>query len=160
MSAFITLLTPMLDEDSLVAAIVAQGFDEANLIRSEQPVPLRGWQGGRQANIVLRMEHTGDAYNDVGFLRGPTGYTAILSDDHARFGPDWLSRITGAYQTAWSAKQTRIAAAERERLEEERRHLVETQRQAVHERAKKLGYRVQETREGETIRLVLVKRTY
>jgi len=30
----------------------------------------------------------------------------------------------------------------------------------VHERAKKMGYHVRETHEGETIRMVLVKRTY
>jgi hypothetical protein len=160
MSAYITLLTPMLDEECLVAALVDQGVHEANIVRSVQPVPLRGWQQGRQANIVLPKEHTGDAYNDIGFLRGPTGYTAILSNDYARFGPEWLSRVSARYQSHWTTKQARIAAEERRRLEEERQRVVEAQRQAVHERAKRMGYRVQETREGETIRLVLVKRTY
>lgn len=37
---------------------------------------------------------------------------------------------------------------------------VELEELRQHERAKKMGYRVQETREGETIRMVLVKRTY
>ncbi len=46
--------------------------------------------------------------------------------------------------------QERIAA-------EERQMWVETQRQAVHERAKKMGFRVQGTREGETIRMILVR---
>lgn len=45
-------------------------------------------------------------------------------------------------------------------MEEERQRLVEAQRKTVHEKAKKLGYQVKESREGETIRLVLVKRTY
>ena len=49
---------------------------------------------------------------------------------------------------------------ERRRVEEERQRVVEAQRQTVHERAKKMGYRVQESRVGETVRLVLVKRTY
>ncbi len=160
MSAYITLVTPMLDEECLVAAIVDQGFREANLIRSEHPVPLRGWQKGRHANIVLPKEHTGDAYNDVGFLRGPAGYTAILSNDHHRFGQSWLSKVSAAYQARSAAKQERLAAEDRRRLEEERRCVVEAQRQAVHERATKMGYRVQETREGDTIRLVLVKRAY
>mgnify|MGYP001151820409 CR=1 FL=1 len=160
MSAYITLATPMLDEECLVAAIVDQGFDETNLVRSETPLVLRGWQRGRSAHIVLRKEHTGDAYNDIGFLRGTIGYTAILSDDHGRFGRAWLSRVSANYQAHWSAKQERLAEQERRRLEEERRRLVEAQRQAVHERARKMGYRVQETRVDETIRLVLVKRTY
>ena len=160
MSAYITLVTPMLDEECLVAAIVDQGFSEVNIVRSVAPVALRGWQKGRQANIVLPKEHTGDAYNDIGFLRGPTGFTAILSNDYARFGQEWLSTVSAHYQAHWTAKQERLAAEERRRLEEERQRVVEAQRLAVHERAKKMGYRVQETREGETIRMVLVKRTY
>jgi hypothetical protein len=160
MSAYVTLVTPMLDEDCLAAAIVDQGFPEASIVRSVEPIVLRGWQKGRQAHVVLPKEHTGDAYNDIGFLRGPTGFTAILSNDYARFGPEWLSRVSARYQAHWSAKQERLAAEERRQLEEERQRVVEAQRQAVHERARKMGYQVKETREGETLRLVLVKRTY
>lgn len=160
MSAYITLATPMLDAECLVAAIVDQGFLEANIVRSAEPVALRGWKQGQHAHIVLRKEHTGDAYNDIGFLSGQTGFTAILSDDYARFGPEWLSRVSSRYQAHWSAKQERLAVEERRRVEEERQRVVEAQRQTVHERAKKMGYRVQESRVGETVRLVLVKRTY
>jgi hypothetical protein len=71
-----------------------------------------------------------------------------------------LSKVSAAYQARSAAKQERLAAEDRRRLEEERRCVVEAQRQAVHERATKMGYRVQETREGDTIRLVLVKRAY
>ena len=155
-----TLATPMLDEECLIAAIVDQGFHEPSLVRSETPIALRGWPGGRHAHIVLRKELTGDAFNDIGFLRGTTGYNAILSNDYARFGPDWLARVSTCYQSHWTEKQGRLAAEERRRLEEERQRVVEAQRQAVRERAKKMGYRVQETREGEMIHLVLVKRTY
>jgi hypothetical protein len=160
MSAYITLMTPMVDEECLVAALVAQGFAAASIERSEVPLALRGWQKGRQANIVLRKEHTGDAYNDIGFLRTPTGYTAILSNDYARFGKEWLSRVHASYQDHVAARRERLAAEERRRLEEERQRLVEAQRAAVHEKAKKLGYRVEETREGDKIRLVLVKRVF
>jgi len=38
--------------------------------------------------------------------------------------------------------------------------LVETQRQTVHDKARKLGYQVQEKREGDVLRLVLVKRVF
>lgn len=160
MSAYVTLVTPMIDEPCLVAAIVEQGFAEAHIVRSATPVALRGWQNGRQAHIVLRKEHTGDAFNDIGFLRSATGYTAILSNDYAKFGPEWLSRVSARYNAHWTEKQAQLAVEERRRIEEERRWLVEAQRQAVHERAKKLGYQVKESREGETVRLVLVKRTY
>jgi hypothetical protein len=124
MSAYMTLVTPMLDEECLVAAIVDQGFCEANIVRSEHPVLLRGWQRGRQANVVLPREHTVDAYNDIGFLRGPTGYTAILSNDNAQFGSEWLSRVSARYRVHWSAKLARITAEERQQLEEERQRVV------------------------------------
>ena len=160
MSAYITLMTPMTDEACLVAAIVDQGFDERAIGRSVTPTELRGWQHGRQANVVLRKEQTGDSYNDIGFLRTPTGFTAILSNDHSQFGREWLSRVNQRYQFHSAEREERLAVEERRRLEEERQRLVEAQRQAVHERAKKMGYQVKETREGETIRLVLVKRAY
>lgn len=160
MSAYITLVTPMFDEECLLDAIVDQGFPLSSIVRSVEPIALRGWQGGRQAHIVLPKEHTGDAYNDIGFLRGPTGFIAILSNDYAKFGPEWLSGVRARYEAHWSAKQERLAVEERRRVEEERRRIVEAQRQFVHERAKAMGYRVQETRNGDTIRLVLVKRTY
>ncbi len=160
MSAYITLMTPMTDEDCLIAAIIDQGIAAAAIERSVSPAPLRGWQGGRQANIVLRKEHTGDVFNDIGFLRTPTGYAAILSNDYARFGPDWLSRVHTRYTHHETAKVERLAADERRRLDEERQKLVEAQKAAVQEKAKKLGYQVKESREGDTIRLVLVKRVY
>ena len=97
----------------------------------------------------------------MGFVASPTGYQAFVSGyDHPRFGKGWLAQLNSRYQAHWTSKQERIAAEERRRIEEERQRLIEAQRQAVHERAKKMGYRVQETREGQTIRMVLVKRTY
>jgi sulfatase maturation enzyme AslB (radical SAM superfamily) len=42
----------------------------------------------------------------------------------------------------------RLAAEERQRMEEERKRLVEAQRVAVHEKAKKLGYQIKESRQG------------
>lgn len=160
MSAYVTLATPMLDEECLVAAIGEQGFDLSRLERSPVAVDLRGWGSGRKAHVVLRREHTGDQYNDIGFVRGDAGYTAILSDDHPKFGRDWLARVSSSYAKMWSAKMARLAAEESRRIEEEQQRVVEAQRKSVHERARKMGYRVQESRVGASIRLVLVKRTY
>lgn len=160
MSAYITLKTPMVDETCLIAAIEDAGVKRSALEISTQPVPLRGWRRDQMANIILRKEITGDAFNDVGFLSTPTGYTAILSDDHPRFGRAWLNRIHEHYKARWAEKERMLAEAERQKEEEKRRALVEAQRIAVHQRAKKLGYRVKESREGEIIRLVLVKRSY
>lgn len=164
MSAYITLLTPMTDQECLLAALADLGFDAAKIEVHATPVSLVGYAGDRRAqaaNIVIRREHVGAASNDVGFLASATGYQAFVSGyDHPRFGAGWLTQLISRYQIHLTAKHERIAAEERRRLEEERQRVVEAQRQAVHERARKMGYQVQETREGEKIRLVLVKRTY
>lgn len=164
MSAYITLVTPMLDEECLLAALADLGFDASKVEVHATPVNLVGYMGDRRshaANIVIRRQHVGRASNDIGFLASSTGYQALVSGfDHPRFGSGWLSQLGNRYQSHWTAKQERVAAEERRRMEEERQRTIEAQRLAVHERAKKMGYRVRETREGETIRMILVKRTY
>ncbi len=164
MSAYLRLMTPMIDRECLLAALADLGFDGTKVEIHEAPVALVGYQGdgrAQTANVVIRRQHLGAASNDIGFLATPTGYQAIVSDyDRARFGDGWLAQLVARYEAHRQVKQERLAAEERRRAEEERRRLVEAQRQAVYERAKKMGYRVTETREGETVRLVLVKRTY
>lgn len=160
MSAYIRLATPMTDEDCLVAALLDTGVVPEAIVRSAHPIALRGWQRDRTAHIVLRREHTDERTNDIGFLRTETGYVAVLSNDASTLGAKWLSRVIDRYRVRAEERQARLAAEERRRADEQRRMLVEAQRTAVHERAKKLGYRVEETREGEGYRLVLVKRTY
>lgn len=159
-----TLLTPMTDQECLLAALAELGFDSSKVEIHSVPVNLVGYHGDKReqtANIVIRRQNVGMASNDVGFLASATGYQAFVSGyDHPRFGTQWMSQLNARYQTQWTAKQERLAAEERRRVEEERLRLVEAQRVAVHERAKKLGYQVKETREGETVRLILIKRTY
>ncbi len=128
------------------------------------PVQLVGYSGDRRAqtaNIVIRRQFVGVRSNDVGFLASPTGYQAHVSGfDHPQFGTGWISQLHECYQRHSAAKLERLAAEERHRLEEERKKLVEAQRSAVLEKAKKLGYQVKESLEGDTLRLVLVKRVY
>lgn len=164
MSAYLTLLTPMTDQECLLSALVDLGFDQAKVEVHATPVQLVGYAGdrrGQTANIVVRRQHVGAASNDVGFLATAIGYQALVSGyDHPRFGAGWITQLSQRYQVHEGAKKERLAAEERRRLEEQRQQLVEAQRQAVHERAKKMGYRVEEKREGDKLRLVLVKRTY
>lgn len=176
MSAYITLATPMVECDVLVDALADVGFDRSSVEIHEQAAPLVGYDGrsrGQVAHIVIRRQFVGAASNDIGFEKTTTGYRAYISDyDRGRYGAEWLSRLHERYRhharmkTERLERETREAEArERVRLEaqareEERVRLVEAQRQSVVERAKKLGYRVEESREGETIRLVLVKRVY
>ncbi len=164
MSAYITLTTPMTDEESLLAALAELGFDERKVEVHASPVELVGYQGDRRtqtATLIIRRQHIGPASNDIGFVSTPTGYKAVVSAyDRRAFGPAWLSKLDASYQVHWHAKQQRLAAEERRHLEAERQRVVEAQRAAIHERAQKLGYHVKETREGGTIRLALVRRTY
>ncbi|MCX4242518.1 DUF1257 domain-containing protein [Paraliomyxa miuraensis] len=164
MSAYITLMTPMTDEECLLEALAELGFDRSKVEVHATPVQLVGFAGDRRqrtANLVIRRQHVGSMSNDIGFLATATGYHAIVSDyDRAHHGQGWLAQLGARYQEHWNAKRERLAAEERRRLEAERQRVVEAQRAAIHERARKLFYRVEETRDGETIRLALVKRTY
>lgn len=178
MSAYITLATPMVDQECLLAALTELGFAAEHIEVHDQAVPLVGFEGDRrtvQGHVVIRKQHVGRASNDLGFERTATGYRAHVSDhDRSRYGPGWMAKLHERYQVHDGIKRARLereareAAIEARRLaelemrrrEEERQRLVEAQRQAVRDKARKLGYRVKETREGETLRLVLVKRVY
>jgi len=174
MSAYITMMTPMVDQECLLDALVQTGFKRSVIEISSAPVPLHGPQA-RKGNIIVRREHLNPSWEDIGFLRTSVGYQATVSaDSRSPYGKEWLARVFSAYEAKYAEKQARLereareaeiearrkAEAERIRMEEERRRVVEAQRLAVHEKAKKMGYQIKETREGETLRLVLVKRTY
>jgi hypothetical protein len=178
MSAYVTLTTAMVDLECLLQALNLMGFPKSNLVVTDNPIQLQGYEGRQRpevANVVIPRKHIGPSSNDVGFLATPTGYRLIVSEyDRGRFGQSWLLQVSNHYSTAMTEKKARLereareaeiearrkAEAERIRMEEERRRLIKAQRLAVHEKAKKMGYQIKETREGETLRLVLVKRTY
>lgn len=179
MSAYVTLMTPMVDQECLLLALAELGYDQSRVEIHDVPKLLVGYEGTtrfQSAHLILRREFVGPASNDVGFLKQATGYRLIVSEfDQNRFGQGWLARLSASYNGHSAAKAAsleraareaaeiearRKAEAERIRMEEERRRLVESQRLAVHEKAKKMGYQIKETREGDVLRLVLVKRTY
>ncbi len=164
MSAYITLATPMTDQQCLLDALADLGFGPDKVEVHADATQLVGYVGDRRqqrAHVVIRRRFVGTASNDVGFELTSTGYRAHVSGfDHPRYGTGWLSKLSARYQEHHAAKLARLAEEERRRLEEERRKLVEAQRQAVHAKARKMGYRVKETREGDSLRLVLVKRVY
>ena len=164
MSAYITLMTPMTDQECLLAALADVGFVHSKVEVHDSPVPLVGYEGASRAqtaHLVIRRQNVGSASNDLGFLATPTGFQSIVSDyDQQRYGASWLAQVSERYRAHSAAKMERLAVEERQRMEEERKRLVEAQRVAVHEKAKKLGYQIKESRQGETVRLVLIKRTY
>ena len=154
----------MTDQECLVCALVDMGFNQQMIEVHALAVPLVGYAGDQRAltaNIVIRRQHIGPSSNDLGFVSTNTGYHAVVSNyDTSQFGTAWISRLCARYDVHWNAKKDRLEAAELRRVEEERKRIVEAQRTAIHERAKKMGYSVVEKREGESLRLVLVKRTY
>ena len=179
MSAYITLATPMIDQECLVAALADMGFGADRVEVHHESVPLVGYEGERRnrtAHVVIRRQHVGDASNDIGFERRPTGFRVHVSDyDRTQYGRAWLRELQARYEhhdavkheqlrramrEAAEIEARRLAEMEARRREEQRKELVEAQRQAVQQKARELGYRVQETREGDRIRLVLVKRVY
>ena len=168
MSAYVTLSVPMTEQDCLVAALADVGFGAGMIEVHEEAVPLIGYAGDRRvqhAHVVVRARHVGSNSNDIGFERTATGFRLHVSDyDGQRFGETWRRALHARYNVHHATKLERLVAEERRReearREAERRALVEAQRQAVHEKAKKLGYRVEETRDGATVRLVLRKRVY
>lgn len=164
MSAYMELATPMTSRECLLDALADIGFSADKVEVHPEQAALVGFEGiarEQRAEIIIRKAHVGAASNDVGFAATPTGYRLIVSGfDRSRFGPTWLAQVSVRYEHHRHIREQRLAAEERRRLEEERRRLVEAQRQSVLDAAKKQGYRVQEVREGEAVRLVLTKRVY
>jgi len=163
MSAYIRTMLPFMDQECLIEALVMVGFVRSVIEVHEEPVNLVGYNGvtrSERANIVVRRVHLGRVSNDLGFLSTPTGYLAISDYDTGGLGSDWLGRLAGFYAQSLQAKQTRLAEEQRKQLEEQQRKLVEAQKDAVYQRAKKMGYNVQESKVGDKVRLVLVKRVF
>lgn len=180
MSAYVTLTSPMIDQVILVQALADVGFGAGQVEVHERPVPLVGYQGDERthrAHVVIRRRHVGEASNDIGFERTPTGFRVHISefDQSQRYGRGWSRRLQDAYSRHELIEQERIARAVKQaddiearrvaeievrRREKERRELVEAQRRTIHERARRMGYRVEESRQGDKLRLVLVKRVY
>ncbi|TNE43161.1 MAG: hypothetical protein EP343_34710 [Deltaproteobacteria bacterium] len=164
MSAYIKLATPMIDHECLLDALADLGFGQGKLEIREETTTLeetRENQIQRPAEIIIRRQYLENASRDFKFQHSSTGYQAVVYDyDLSRFGKNWLRQLNELYQHHNRQKQERLAEEERQRLEEERQRLIETQRQTIHEKARKMGYRVKESRQGDKLRLVLVKRVY
>lgn len=164
MSAYIQLATPMTDVECLVDAIADVGFARAVVEVHEEAVSLVGYEGAarvQHAHVIIRRQHIGSASNDIGFVRTPTGLRLIVSDfDRTRFDAMWLARLSEQYELHRKEKELQRAEEQRLAAEEERRRLVEATRQAVIEKAKSSGYRIEERVEHGCIRLVLLKRKY
>lgn len=154
MSAYITLLTPMTDRECLLHALADVGFGPDKVEVHAEPTCLDGYQGDRRtqkAHLVIRKQHLSAASNDLGVRRhshGSSAHRQRLRSPNVRYS--WVRGLEERYTHHRQIKEQRAAEEERRRIAEERLALVEAQRQAIHERAKKMGYRVEESRKARS----------
>ena len=161
MSVYITLETPLVDQQCLLAALAELGFGEEEVEVHEQPVALRGYQRS-DAHIVIRSEHLPNAHSDIGFRKTEQGYRFIVDTDdvHRGFDDAWRRRLRERYDHHFEQKRRRQDAREQRKSEFERRKRLKAQREHIEEKARKLGYRVETSREGKKVKLVLRRRVY
>ena len=159
MSAYIQLATPMTSVECLLDALADVGCSPVVAQVAGQS-GTRATPGSSQSGAtsqVINLDSTGTA----SLVWAPTGFRLEAREAAALvFGQSWLRKVTERYDFHRAAKEQRLADGQRLAAEEERRRLVEAQRHAVIEAAKKQGYRIEERQEQGCIRLVLSKRVY
>lgn len=150
MSAYITYQKPFLNEDALINALVACGFERRDIEVHANAVQLVGYTyTSETAHIVIRKGANGTVYGDTGFKRTETGYRMIVDD----YNIDKFQNLEQQYSKE-------LAYVDKQKLKRQQQVLVDTQRKLIRKRAKKLGYNVKETAIDGKIRLSLVKRVY
>lgn len=87
------------DRRLLLAALAELGYAEVEVGDSLPLFGYRGDQRPERAELVIHRRHVGSLSNDIGFARGPEGYTLILSeyDQRTLHGGRFLARLRTAY---------------------------------------------------------------
>lgn len=154
MSAIVTTLTPFRELHLLQEAL--QSLEVACKIVQNTPLTLqtdrvsaRGFQCFVFENnqFVLRS----DSHDDERLT-----YSKFKDKNHLPIKA-FLAQVDTAYQAAYEREQAALAEAERQRKEAERIAFIEAQKTAIREKAKALGYSVQEKKIGTKIQLVLIR---
>ena len=103
MSHYVECKPGFQDQQALIEALVAVGFDRSQIETHGKAVPLYGYQNdqrAQQAHIVIRQQHVGQTANDVGWERLTDGtYRAWISeyDGRHRFNAEVQNRIKQEY---------------------------------------------------------------
>ena len=88
MSHYVECIPGFKDQQALIEALVAVGFERSHIEVHAETAALYGYQGDerpQRAHIVIRREHVGTAANDVGWERMPDGtFRAWISEYDAR----------------------------------------------------------------------------
>ncbi|MCK4342693.1 MAG: DUF1257 domain-containing protein [Phycisphaerae bacterium] len=113
MSHYVECKPGFKDQQALIDALVAVGFDRSQIETHEEALALYGYQGDtrpQRAHIIIRRQHVGQAANDVGWERLSDGtYRAWISeyDSRHRFNPETQNRIKQEYAYHAVARQQR-----------------------------------------------------
>ncbi len=103
MSHYVECKPGFKDQQALIDALTAVGFDHDQIEVHAESAALYGYQGDerpQRAHIVIRRQHVGQAANDVGWERLADGtYLAWISeyDGRHRFNSEMQDRIKQEY---------------------------------------------------------------
>ena len=92
MSHYVECTPGFKDQQSLIEALVAAGFERSHIEVHAETAALFGYQGDerpQRAHIVIRRQHVGQAANDVGGERLPDG-TYTRAPRSLRSMPRWI----------------------------------------------------------------------
>lgn len=136
---------PILDKTLLAEALAELGVEHQDL--------------GGLITVKVAMNSYGEAPQ---FVRRQGAW--VLRHGTITSHTRWAKKFADTLSLVERRRQEQIEEELRRQQEarerEARRQLVERRRAAIVENAEKLGYEVTEKREGEQVRLVLVRRTY
>ena len=125
MSHYVECRPGFKDQQALIEALVAVGFERSQIEVHQTAVPLFGYRGDerpQRAHIVIRREHVGPAANDVGWERQPDGtFRAWISeyDARTRVSAQLQNRIKQEYAVAVLSRQARATGRTVDRRQRE-----------------------------------------
>lgn len=158
MSCVVKTLTPFIDKEILCQALEKVGckctVQREKIITDRRDIRL-GFQtfekDGIGKYVLLAYSHTDQ--NQAGFVAEVEKHYNLIYQKK-------MEELELARQRAIAEAERKRLEEEARRLEEERKAFVENQRKSIIQKAEEKGYYVKEEKVKNTIKLVLVKRTY
>ena len=101
MSKYGLTQTVLREEKYLVEALKEMGYEVEVHPEGAQLNSYYSEQEAKAANIIIRRQHLGGAYGDIGFARQPDGQLTVIKDEldeHRGYGTRWLGRVHQLYK--------------------------------------------------------------
>jgi len=125
MSHYVECKPGFKDQQALIEALVAVGFERNQIEVHQAAVPLFGYRGDerpQRAHVVIRRQHVGPAANDVGWERQPDGTFRVWISEYdarTRFSAQLQNRIKQEYAVAAVTRQARATGRTVDRRQRE-----------------------------------------